>query len=191
MKNLICFIAGVLLACCLTGCQKAQPVAEEPGPEVVEPVPNALTIQLAGESKTLVYPLLSVFQFGSLYVDRETGRPGGTMNYRFYQEVFSEFPRDTDPVIAVGGIEFDDVEYTDPGQWITQILMWELDSPRLKGIHIIPLEMGQYNGGHEKIADVKIESFRPGNMLMVITTTAGDIITLNYTDKILHDDRYL
>ncbi len=66
MKQHFSLLAGALVICCLTGCLKAQPVADDPEEEFVE---NALVFKPGDGSESVVYPLGSAFSKGSLYVD--------------------------------------------------------------------------------------------------------------------------
>lgn len=66
MKQHFSLLAGALVICCLTGCLKAQPVADDPEEEFVE---NALVFKPGDGSESVVYPLGSAFSKGALYVD--------------------------------------------------------------------------------------------------------------------------
>ena len=186
MRNTLTIFAAALLACSITGCYKGSETVDTDY-EVIE---NALVIKPADGSQPLIYPLECVYQFGSAYANPENGQTGAALSYSFYSDSYTKYPVGVNPVIRVNGVRFSDIDYTEPGQWISTILIWGIDQSWLNALHYIPLEYGKFKGRNTMISDVRIDSFRHGEMVIVITTKAGDVVTLNYNDEVLHDDNF-
>ena len=159
--------------CCVTGCHKGDSQVTNG---------NALVIKPEGNGKAIEYPIGSVFQGGSDLGD------WAALHYNFFREKYTEYPRKVNPIISIGGVMYSSVQYTEPGQWIGSIVIQGIDESLGFGSRIaIPMEQGTYKGGNELIQDVRIISFRSPDIRIVITTAAGDTITIRYSDDVLFD----
>ena len=171
MKKSIAMVA-TLVAFCLVGCKK-----ENPGN------PSALTIKLAGNTEEFVYPI------GSIYWDDGDFSSYETFAYRFYQEKNAARQDNYDFLLMITGRLYSQVEYTVLGQGIDSIYIKGLDeSLRLGSEIFIPMEQGKYQNGNERIRDVRINSFFPSEVDIVITTMEGDVITIYCVVDVLQDE---
>ena len=160
-----------------------------------------------------VYTIGSVFVAENASPDLKAGIYYST--YRFYQKKFDKYPglREESLLVSISGMKYSGVEYTAPGQHINRIAIMGIDESFGLGTTIsIPMVEGKYNGGNPLIKDVQIKSFKlssntitlqPGQLFptendivinadadinIVITSTAGVILTLSYIDDVTLGD---
>lgn len=195
---------AALMALLLSGCEKVN--SDE------NAVKDALTIKPAALTKsdngvkmqdgTVVYSIGSVFVGGGVADPSK----GSTHRCHFYQEKFTEGPNwdEVAALVSIWGFRYTGVEYTQPGQYINHIYINGIDESLGLGSYLsIPMEQGKYKGGNELISDVRIVSYQfssynqaqgnlnsDANIHIVITTKAGDIITLLYQNDVTPYDGY-
>lgn len=195
---------AALMALLLSGCEKVN--SDE------NAVKDALTIKPAALTKsdngvkmqdgTVVYSIGSVFVGGGVADPSK----GSTHRCHFYQEKFTEGPNwdEVAALVSIWGFRYTGVEYTQPGQYIDHIYINGIDESLGLGSYLsIPMEQGKYKGGNELISDVRIVSYQfssynqaqgnlnsDANIHIVITTKAGDIITLLYQNGVTPYDGY-
>lgn len=173
---------------------------------------NALIIKPAKATKadggsftkdgTLVYTI------GSVFVGGGTADPSKGSSHRchFYQEKFTEGPRwdRVEALVTIYGFRHTGTEYNLPGQVIDQIIINGLDESLGFGACLnIPMNQGKYKDGNELIKDVQIKSYKFASYIdyeghqnkdadinIVITSTAGDIITLRFVNDVTPYDGY-
>ena len=183
--------AALVVAGCLVGCGKPQPATEE---TVLEPIENALTIQTAGETQAFVYPIGSVFQLGSIYLNPNVGgEPGAGLSYKFFRDTYTDYPKGGEsPIVEISGIQYTSVVYAEPWHWISSIVIYGLDESLNLGSYLtVPIAEGKYEGGNSLVQDARINSFQNRDFNIVITTTTGAVITILYSGKVLHDDNLI
>ena len=201
------FILSVafLGCCCLIGCEK--------GAVTDNTIKNALIIQPASDTKAdgdlltkdgnIIYPIGSVFYGGGV----SNPAKGVALSTHFFRDSFQKCPdlaKETAFVTVYGFRHADDeyysgVEYKEPGLFVEEILIRGLDeSLGLGPLLEIPMNQGEYKGGNDLIKDVRIKSFKyasytddkwttqnkDADINIVITSTAGDIITICFTNEI-------
>jgi len=202
MKTRIVAFAA-LMALVLSGCEKVSTDANA--------VKDALTIKPAALTKSdngIRKPDGSiVYSIGSVFVGGGVADPSKGSSHRchFYQEKFTEGPNwdEVTALVAIYGFRHTGVEYTQPGQYIDQIYIIGIDESLGLGANIsIPMEQGQYKGGNALVSDVRIVSYQfssynqagtlnsDANIHIVITTKAGDVITLLYQNDVTPYDGY-
>lgn len=195
---------AALMALLLSGCEKVN--SDE------NALKDALTIKPAALTKsdngvkmqdgTVVYSIGSVFVGGGVADPSK----GSTHRCHFYQEKFTEGPNwdEVAALVSIWGFRYTGVEYTQPGQYINHIYINGIDESLGLGSYLsIPMEQGKYKGGNELISDVRIVSYQfssynqaqgnlnsDANIHIVITTKAGDIITLLYQNDVTPYDGY-
>ncbi|MBQ9477473.1 MAG: hypothetical protein IJU63_06795 [Bacteroidales bacterium] len=101
-------------------------------------------------------------------------------------------------MVSIGGFRDAGVEYTEPGQFITAIVIYGLDESLGYGSEIaIRMNQGKYEGGNELVQDVQIRSYHfstynkeegrknaDANIRIIISMTNGGTITLKFSDDI-------
>lgn len=195
MRYKIALISILLVGCCLVGCER-----REFGIDYVDV--NALVVKPASKANALVYTI------GSVYVGGGTANPSEGSSHRshFYHEKFADNPNRTgvEALVTIRGFRHNGVDYTLPGQFIDQILINGLDESLGLGSPLyIPMNQGKYEGGNEQIKDVQIKSYsfasyneqeghqnRDADINIVITSTAGDFITIRYANDLTPYDGY-
>ena len=197
-------VCAALLALVLSGCEKVSTDANV--------VKDALTIKPAALTKsdngikqqdgTIVYSIGSVFVGGGV----ASPSKGSSHRCHFYQEKFAEGPNwdEVQALVTIMGFRYKGVEYTQPGQYIDYIYINGIDASLGLGTSFsIPMEQGQYKGGNALVSDVRIVSYQfssynqeqgglnsDANIHIVITTKAGDVITLLYQNDVTPYDGY-
>lgn len=207
MKHRIALLATLLMAA-VAGCSKSDPDSEYK-------IKDALTVKtvktgaatraddgVVSKDGTYVFPIGSVFVGGAVANPSE----GSSHRCHFYTQKFSEGPNwdEVMSLVYIGGFRWRDVEYTKPGQFIDLIILNFPDEiPGLGTTIQIPMEQGKYNGGNDLIKDVKINSYqfatfadysgtqnKDADIDIVITTTAGDKISLIFKNDVTPYDGY-
>lgn len=195
---------AALMALLLSGCEKVN--SDE------NAVKDALTIKPAALTKSdngvKMQDGIVVYSIGSVFVGGGVADPskGSTHRCHFYQEKFTEGPNwdEVAALVSIWGFRYTGVEYTQPGQYINHIYIDGIDESLGLGSYLsIPMEQGKYKGGNELISDVRIVSYQfssynqaqgnlnsDANIHIVITTKAGDIITLLYQNDVTPYDGY-
>lgn len=195
---------AALMALLLSGCEKVNS-AENAVKDALTIKPAALTKSDNGvkmQDGTVVYSIGSVFVGGGVADPSK----GSTHRCHFYQEKFTEGPNwdEVAALVSIWGFRYTGVEYTQPGQYINHIYINGIDESLGLGSYLfIPMEQGKYKGGNELISDVRIVSYQfssynqaqgnlnsDANIHIVITTKAGDIITLLYQNDVTPYDGY-
>lgn len=195
---------AALMALLLSGCEKVNS-DENALKDTLTIKPAALTKSDNGvkmQDGTVVYSIGSVFVGGGVADPSK----GSTHRCHFYQEKFTEGPNwdEVAALVSIWGFRYTGVEYTQPGQYINHIYINGIDESLGLGSYLsIPMEQGKYKGGNELISDVRIVSYQfssynqaqgnlnsDANIHIVITTKAGDIITLLYQNDVTPYDGY-
>ena len=122
-----------------------------------------------------------------------------------YEKDFSSGPNwdEVSPVVAIMGSWHNDLLYPEPGQiiqtiWITHEVL-NLDEPLL-----IPLELGEYKGGCERVSSVNITNYSAGTIKdtvtgemnadgkidILVSLTDGRSLRIHYRGKIPYDGYY-
>ena len=204
MKPGYAFLAAMLTVC-LGGCGKDGPDKDFRNALVVSTASSAQATRAgnggASDGKTFVFPIGSVFVGGAI----ADPSMGSSHRCHFYTEKFTEGPRwdEVDALVTIYGFRYKGVEYTKPGQYIDSISILLPEEVRGLGTLIyIPMEQGQYKGGNESIRDVRINSYqfstcydyynlnKDADIDIVITTTAGDRISLVFKNDVTPYDGY-
>lgn len=173
MKNIISLFTVLLLAFSLAACQKSNTEDNNIDQD------NAFVIKPANGLQTVVYPIGSVFR-RSTELSMWTG-----IHYSFFQDEYDTYPRYDNPFIVITGRTPKGEELTHSLKWINGItIQGLLPSLKLGKSLSIPLEEGQYKGGEELIKEVLIESFCSPDIHIVITSAAGDILTIRYSGAV-------
>lgn len=202
IKNPIITFAA-LLAFILSGCEKMNSEANA--------VKDALTIKPAVQTKldngVIIQDGTIVYSIGSAFAGGTVAEPEGSSHRcHFYREKFAEGPSwdKVSAMVSIWGRRLTGIEYTQPGQDIDQINISGIDESLGLGANLfIPLEQGQYKGGNPLVSEVRILSYQlssrnqgQGNVSnnakihILITTKAGDVITLLYENTIAFDGYY-
>ena len=207
MKPRIALLA-VSLITCLTGCDKfgSGPENKYKDALVVKTVKSSVATRadngMVSKDGTYVFPIGSVFVGGAIAEPSK----GSSHRCHFYTEKFTEGPNwdDVPCLVYIGGFRWKDVEYTKPGQYIDYIVLnFPNEIPGLGTLIRIPMEQGKYNGGNELIKNVKINSYQFASFVdysgaqnkdadidIVITTTAGDKLSLVFKNDVTPYDGY-
>ena len=179
MKRLLYRLAFVWTIILLAGCQKEVPNGA---------VTDALTVKPAGNAPELVYPIGSVFYSSDSFM--EDGKMFKGLSYSFCRDKLTQLNSNDSILVTISGRQYNDINYTEQGQWIENISISKLDESLKLGTSIsIPLEHGVFIGDNDLINDVRINAFQSTDIDIVITTKAGDIITIVFTGIVLIDDR--
>lgn len=205
MRFKIALISTLLMGCCLIGCEKGVFGSDDANG-------NALIVKPANATKadggtltkdgTFVYKIGSVFQ-GGADTDPEKG---SSHRCHMYQEKFTEGPRwnEVQALVEIYGFHYNGVDYNEPGQVIDRITINGLDESLGFGTCLyIPMKQGKYKGGNDLIQDVQIKSYKFASYIdyeghqnkdadinIVITSTAGDIITIRFANDVTPYDGY-
>ena len=185
MKRIVYLLSAAIVVSCLLGCKQETSL---PDAQVAD---NALSIQSPDGVRATVIPIGSAFQRGSVVVPNEEGKTYSGIYYEFFREQYSEFPGGVEkPFVEVKGRKYNDVQYSEPGQWVTGIVLRELDDVlKMGGVISIPLEQGKYRGGMDAIKNVRINACKSSSFDIVITTSSDCVITLRYSGQVLFDPR--
>ena len=205
MRNRIALLSALLIGCCLTGCEKNWADTKIDSEKALIVTPAGTTKASDGKRMkdgTFAYPIGSVFCGGGVADPQE----GSSHRCHFYQEKFTEGPRrsEVESLVAIYGFRYRDVEYTEPGQYIDHIYINGLDASLGLGTSLmIPMNQGKYNGENELIKDVQIKSYKlasyndneghqnpDADIHIVITSKAGDIITIRFANGVTPHDGY-
>ena len=203
MKTRIAAIAA-LMALVLSGCEKVNSDANA--------VKDALTIKPAALTKSdngvKMQDGSVVYSIGSVFVGGGVANPSKGSSHRchFYQEKFTEGPSwdEVAALVVIWGFRYAGVDYTQPGQYIDQIYINGIDESLGLGAYLsIPMEQGKYKGGNPLVSDVRIVSYQfssynqaqgslnsDAKIHIIITTKAGDVITLLYENDVTPYDGY-
>lgn len=204
MRHNITLLSILLMGCCLFGCEKGVSDTDDNGNAVVV-TPAAAT---KADSGTLTKNGDFVYSIGSVFVGGGIADPSEGSSHRchFYKEKFTEGPNwdEVEALVEIYGFRYNGVDYQESWQCIDEIIINGLDEslgfgPRLH----IPMNQGEYQGGSELIKDVKIKSYRFASYIdyqghqnkdadinIVITSTAGDIITIRFANDVTPYDGY-
>ena len=207
MKLRIVFLA-VLLTGCMTGCNKfgSDPENKYKNSLTVKTVKSGMATRadngMVSKDGTYIFPVGSVFVGGAI---ADPNR-GSSHRCHFYTEKFTEGPNwdDVPCLVYIGGFRWKDVEYTKPGQYVDLIVLnFPNEIPGLGTLIQIPMEQGKYNGGNDLVKDVTINSYKfasyadhsgtqnkDADIDIVITTTAGDKLSLVFKNDVTPYDNY-
>lgn len=186
----IVLLSTLLMGCLFWGCEKVII-----GPDIHGDEPIVATDTFSG---TISKNGNLVFSIGSVFVGGGTANPleGSSHRCHFYQEKFETGPNwnEVEAIVEIYGFRHYGIEYNKPGQYIDQI--------RLNGL-TIPMNQGKYEGGNELVKDVQIKSYKFASYIdndghqnkdadinIVITSTAGDIITIKFANDVTPYDGY-
>ena len=186
MKQIYNTIIVAIILLTLSSCGKN-------GLDIDAPDGNVLTIK-PSIGETVFYPLESAFSGGGAYKDYYTHR------CRFYKEKYQAAPvvNKVEAIVGIYGILDWDVDYTDASQCIEAIVINGLHESLGLGTQLnINMNQGKYEGDSELIKSVQILSYKlptydaEGNsnndsdINIIITTTAGDVITIRFSNTVI------
>lgn len=193
------------MGCCLTGCEKNWTDTKIYSEKALIVTPAGTTKADGGKRMkdgTFTYPIGSVFCGGAVADPQK----GSSHRCHFYQEKFTEGPRwsEVEALVVIDGFRYRDVEYNEPGQYIDYIRINGLDASLGLGTGLtIPMNQGKYKGENELIKDVQIKSYKlasyneneghqnpDADIHIVITSKAGDIITIRFAHGVTPHDGY-
>lgn len=206
MRYKIALISILLMGCCLMGCEKGVFGSDDANGNALIVKPASATKAMSGKltkDGAFVYKIGSVFH-GGADADPEKG---SSHRCHFYQEKFAEGPRwnEVQALVEINGFHYNGVDYHEPGQYIDQIIINGLDESLGFGAYLnIPMNQGKYEGGNELIKDVQIKSYKFASYIdyeghqnkdadinIIITSTAGDIITIRFANDVTPNDGYV
>lgn len=198
-------ISTLLIGCCLIGCENGVF-------DFYDADDNALIVKPAyatkADSGTLTKDGTLVYSIGSVFVGGAIANPekGSSHRCHFYQEKFAVGPRwnEVEAIVEIYGFHHNGIDYNGPGQYIDQIIINGLDESLGFGDCLnIPMNQGKYEGANELIKDVMIKSYKfasynddeglqnkDADINIVITSTAGDIITIRFANDVTPYDGY-
>lgn len=205
MRYKLALISTLLMGCCLIGCEKGILDSDNANGNAVIVKPANIT---KADSGTLTIDGTLVYSIGSVFVGGGIADPSKGSSHRchFYQEKFTEGPRwdQVEALVTIYGFRHNGIEYNLSGQYIDQIIINGLDESLGFGSCLnIPMDQGKYKGGNELIRDVQIKSYqfasyidyeghqnKDADINIVITSTAGDIITIRFANDVTPYDGY-
>lgn len=205
MRYKTVLISALLMGCCLTGCEKGVFGTDDVNGNALVVKPASATKVEGGsftKDGTLVYTIGSVFVGGGIADPSK----GSSHRCHFYQEKFTEGPDwdEVEALVTIYGFRHKGIEYNLPGQYIDRIIVNGLDESLGFGTCLnIPMNQGKYEGGNEQIKDVQIKSYKFASYIdyeghqnkdadinIVISSTAGDIITIRFANDVTPYDGY-
>lgn len=196
----IVLVSTLLMGCIFWGCEKVIV-----GPDINGDEPVVATDTFSGavsKNGNLV------FSIGSVFVGGGTANPleGSSHRCHFYQEKFETGPNwnEVEAIVEIYGFRHYGIDYNEPGQYIDQIKINGLAESLGLGTSLtIPMNQGKYEGGNELIKDVRIKSYKFASYIdneghqnkdadinIVITSTAGDVITIQFANDVTPYDGY-
>ena len=199
MRPVSSILTFFLICCCFLGCKKED--------NNLGTIPEkALIIKPAKSTKTeggistkdgsVVYAIDSVFWGGSIVNPDE----GSSHRCHFFQKKTDESLNlnKEKALIEIWGFKYSNRTYTEPGQFIDQIIINGLDESLGFGSCLnIPMNQGKYNGGNDLIKSVQIKSYKFASYIdndghqnkdsdinIVITSKANDFITIRFANEV-------
>lgn len=204
MKKKTALISTLMIGFCLIGCKESVLDQNDfEGNALIDEPVNAST----ADNGTLTMNGSLVYSIGSVFVGGAIANPekGSSHRCHFYQEKFTEGPRwnEVEAIVEVYGFRHSGIDYNEQGQYIDQIIINGLDESLGFGARLdIPMNQGKYEGVNELIKDVRIKSFKfasyndegqqnkDADINIVITSTAGDNITIRFANDVTPYDGY-
>lgn len=205
MRFFVSLLICLVVSSCLIGCERSELETDYTNKNVLIIKP-AQPIKADGVIMTkdgdIVYPIGSVFHGGGI------ADPNKGVSHRchFYQEKFSEGPdwHEVEAIVEIRGFLYKGVDYNEPGQFIDKIKINGLNESLGFGAVIdIPMEQGKYMGGNDLIKDVQIAAYKfssydnknncynkDSNISIVISSVAGDIVTIRFANDVTPYDGY-
>lgn len=207
MRHISSLLIFFLICCSFLECKKDDNNTIEPTIEkalIIKPAKSTKTESgISTKDGSVVYAIDSVFWGGSIVNPDE----GSSHRCHFFQKKANESPNlnKEKALIEIWGFKYSNRTYTEPGQYIDQIIINGLDESLGFGSCLnIPMDQGKYNGGNDLIKSVQIKSYKFASYIdndghqnkdsdinIVITSKASDIITIRFANDITpHDGIY-